>query len=535
MNINALEFRQFLLDAGMPASTLEKAAITQAKRGGLGACFKISLQNGSIYYLKFSSLEGARGGYLLKHLIPIADETVREHTEKRCKFIRKLLDNLVVEKDLKIVPRPCYFDLQPLSMEAQKIRKGQEVFAEYRVNENNLPKSFPSLLGTVGTLWQGLDLEQFKQIPLDHPLSVPRREITNPIDYDPEDVFKWTALLGTFQNESQKFLDTTLEPNPQSVKKRSPEELQRRLNLKLRHEQRALKGFDLIMKDFLQSLGIIDSEHVEEDLKRHGTEVLAKIDARIKEYGASSIEELARRFLEGMSIPKKEAEALFHGEGEFRIRFQHMLFEAESKRWWTAEERKKAKAIDQLAQAEAIAKKLVSDPQRIIDLIGALASFKQIYADLESLPKGIVPQDAHPRNFLRAKDGSVTMLDLDDVSMDARIADLSNVYLFKILKAAAEGIISKDRALTYIQKALQGYNSGVDQKLTSNELSLLADFSMGAFLNLLPQLGIILRMDPHELDSYNLAMSIDAFLKEFDTHQRISTIWREQFLPSLVL
>jgi hypothetical protein len=359
----------------------------------------------------------------------------------------------------------------------------------------------------VGTLWEGLDIEHL-------PLASPeKKDVWNPIDYHPESVFKCTALIGEFQRDAQIFLDNAVARKVTNGKG-TPDEIRTKLAKKLQHEQRALIGYDLIASDFLSVLG---SDGDLDDLKARGWELLESIHSRLDAAGARSVTELQTWFVEeeGAHLPFKE-----------------MLFIVEREGWWTPEKRHAAKALDQLRQAEIIARALIDHPERLLELIEALRSFEPTYSKLESLPQAIIPQDAHPFNFFNnLTDGKTSMLDLEDLSMGVRFADLSTVYLFKILRGFVNQKITESQAIDLIRATLDGYNSEATQPLSKDELSLMADYNIGAFLNLLPQFGIILRLSPDELNSYNSAMSLDAFLDHFHLLQQISNCWADKFLP----
>ena len=68
--------------------------------------------------------------------------------------------------------------------------------------------------------------------------------------------------------------------------------------------------------------------------------------------------------------------------------------------------------------------------------------------------------------------------------------------------------------------------------MPSEELELMADYTTAVFLNFLPQFNNICRLDPNELNAYNLAMSSDTFIEQFKLLKQISELWKK-ILPDL--
>jgi len=342
----------------------------------------------------------------------------------------------------------------------------QGALAEYRV-----PRSNETVLaGTVGTLWQGMKLTHLPTLSSDDSY------VWDPIHYAPEQMFACAAALGEFQREMGPFVE------------------QAELEKTLAHEQRSLVGYDRLMQDF--------------------TEALALANADV--FQTSTAGALQNQFLETVEVPEKYRTLDFH----------KLIFTAERDRWWTPEIRNTAKALARLGQAEEIARAVRDSDPRLLQCIQYLQDFKPTYAKIEGLPKAIVPQDAHPFNFLRNElDDKITMLDLEDVSMSARFTDLSTVYVYKILRGLIKQNITEAKALALIRAVCDGYNSEVAEPLTEKELSLMTDYNLADFMNHLTQFGIILRQSPNELNAYNLMFSLNEFLAQFELLQQISQKW----------
>jgi hypothetical protein len=507
VDIDPAIIRTFLQEGGMPKALSEACVVETVPEGALAITFKISLPDG-VFYLKFSDAEGAKGGVALKHLLPINDKVMREHAEKRRQFVRKALDAVITER-ATIVPGPCYFDLKSIPMTKQKSRAQKEkIFAELRVDDHSYPARIASM---VAALW--------KELPIKHlPMRSPDKlDVWDPTEYTPDDVFLCTGTLGELEEKTSRFIQAKIKQKIEKGKG-SFEEIDAKLRNKLRHEQRNLAGYDILLKDFLSSLGLCpnDREHLQERLREQGRNLLQRIEETLKNFEAASLAELQTKFLQDLPIDAKYA----------NLPFQKLLFTAERERWWSHEIRLKGKRLDQLQQAKTIAKSLIETPERIEMLIQDIFQFQAPYAELETLPQALVPQDGHPFNiFLNLSDGKTSMLDLEDVSMAARISDLSNVYIFKIIRGLIFEKITEPEAIQLIKASLDGYNASASSPLSEQELRLMADYSKGACLNFLSQFGIILRMNLHELDNYNLAMSLDTFLDAFNLRNQISQKW----------
>lgn len=415
----------------------------------------------------------------------------------------------MIQERSTIVPQPCYFDLESIPLAEEKNRVSQErVYAELRLGENSYPAR---IAGMVGSLW--------KTLPIQHlPLKSPDKlDVWNPIDYAPKEVFLCTAVIGELEEKLTRFVRGKIISKFEKGKG-SFEEIELKLQNKLRHEQRNLMGYDLLVKKFLFSLGLSfeDLDHLRIRLQEEGRNILERVQEKVNNSGASSLSKLKGNFLQDLTLEAKYA----------NLPFQKLLFTAERERWWSAETRREGKKIDQWEQAEAIGKSLIENPEKVEAMIQNILMFQNTYKELESLPQTLVPQDAHPFNiFLNNTDGKTSMLDLEDFSMSARISDLSNVYIFKIIRGLIMGKISEPEAISLIKASLDGYNSEASKPLGEKELRLMADYSKGIALNFLSQFGITLRMNTDELNVYNLAFSLDSFLEAFHLRNQISERW----------
>lgn len=520
MTINPEFIRPLLADAGIPPGIVNECKIDPVPEGSLAITFQVVTPTGEVCFLKFCETEGARGGPFLKHLLPIDHVSMREHSTKRRRFVRKALDHIVTHYRSTLVPRPLYFDLSSDSMAIQKSKEKNGVLAEYRVKRDGAKENTPAvLLEMVGTLWQGLEIDH---LPL---LSEDRKNVWEPMEYAPEIIFQCNAAIGEFQREAEVFVTKTIERKV-SNQKGSSLEVRTKIEKKLEHEQRSFKGYETLMQDFLSALGIVSLDDLDLSLQSKGEELLKALAIRLQTSGEKSVGELQKRFLEGVIIPGNDPSKFSS------LDFHKLVFTAEREKWWTPEVRSRAKALARLGQVEKIAQVMKTRPGDIITLIQSLRNFKTAYLKLETLTKGMVPQDGHPFNFFRnKKDGKITMLDLEDISMGPRFADLSAVYIFKIVRGFVDQKITEDQAIKLIQASIDGYNSEIASSLTQEELSLMADYVLAVFLNHLPQFGIILRLHEEELNSYNLAMSLEEFLTQFEKLQKIGHAWVETFLP----
>lgn len=199
--INPESIRPLLIHAGMPPELAKGCAIEPVEEGALAITFKLIAPGGTVSYLKFSEIEGAKGGAFLKHLLPIDQESMREHSEKRRRFVRKALDS-VVQHRLSLVPRPLYFDLKPTPMSEQKAKAGAGVVAEERISSMC---EEPLLANTVMTLWAGINITH---LPL---LAAEMTNVWDSTNYTPESIFECAAALGELQTKTALYLRQVLE------------------------------------------------------------------------------------------------------------------------------------------------------------------------------------------------------------------------------------------------------------------------------------------------------------------------------------
>lgn len=490
--------RSILIRAGMPEMLARHCEIERDKEANLAVTFKLVFPDSRVCFLKFHEKEGARGGPFIKHLLPIQDLSMREHAAKRRCFIRKVLESVVIHYRPHLVPRPLYFNLEEASIALEKAKAKEEgILAEYRVEE---PMAL--LNGRVGTLWEGLEIDH---LPL---LDENQISVWDPICYSPQMIFRCTAAIGELQRECEKALEEVIQK-----KKGTREEVLLRLEEKLKHEQRALIGYDTLLKDFLSVVGDASV------LPITGKRLIDKIEKECtREFGDSSIERLQQEFLKTVTIPPEDKVNAFHKQ----------IFIAEREGWWSVELMYQGKRLAQLGEAFKIAQAFQTRPEEMGACVAFIKSFKETYAKIESLKKSIVPQDGHPFNFfIHRTDHKTSMLDLEDMSMGVRFADLSTVYLYKILRAYIGKKISKETAQSLIEATLEGYNSEVSERLSHEEISLMADYTLAAFLNHLSQFGVILRMQPEELNTYNLAMNLEEFLTLFNQLRKSSEAWNK--------
>lgn len=496
---NTATVQSILTTAGMPKDLATNCEIEEDKEGNLSVTFKLTFPNQRICFLKFHEREGARGGPFIKHLLPISDESTQKHAEKRRRFLRKVLESIVLYYRPTLVPRPLYFDLSDDSMGLEKTKAKQGVFAEFRVGT-----SIPRLEGLVGTLWEGLELDHL-------PLSVKGASPHDPIHYSPEMVRRCTAGLGELQREAAKVIEEKIQK-----KEGTPETNRLKLEEKLKHEQRSLIGYPQLAKELSDTLGDVET------FPMRGKMLIKEIQDQCQiEFNDSSIEGCQQKFLHEVTIPEKFRE----------LPFNKQVFLAEKERWWSQESLFKGKRLAQLKEAYYIAQALLNQDQGLLEFVEFLQGFKATYLRMEKLEKSVVPQDGHPFNFFtNREDGKTSMLDLEDLSIGARFADLSTVYLYKILRAYLNKKISKDDATALIHATLDGYNSEASHPLTKEELACIVDYNLAIFLNHFSQIGLSLRRNPNELNSYNLAVTLSDFLSHFNLLRSSSEVWEKEFL-----
>lgn len=514
-SVNIKSLGPILMQAGMPGELVSSSLIEPVSEGCLSITFKITLPSREApFFLKFSEIEGAKGGPFLKHLIPMNQSAVREHAKKRRCFVRKILDSVIAYYRPTLIPRPCYFDLSSDTMKDQKIKARERVFTEYRITDSCIE---PLLVHTVATLWKGLNLEHF-------PLSSPEKtNIWDVTSYSPKILFECLAALAELQTQADLYLQTYQAAKV--AKGRNFSDVNDKIEKKLSHEQKALLGYHFIRSDFLSSFDLSDLSLIEEALSLKGEKLAHLVNQQIEALSGSSIEQLQAQFLDKHPIALEEASKYA------LLPFNKLIFTAEKERWWSCEIINEAKKLARLEQARAIAESLKTQPKELSGFIQWLLSFEMNYLAIESMPKGLVHQDPSPVNLLRnLDDHNISLIDLEDLSWDIRIADIS-FYIFSVLKAVDSTRIIDDDAFKMIEAILTGYQSQIKTPLSQKELNGILEYRQAMFLNFLPQFGMIVRLADSELDLFNLAMSLDDFFTQFKLHQRVCQLWSEKFLP----
>lgn len=519
-SVNIESLSPILAQAGMPREMVSRCYIEPVAEGDLAITFKVTLSGEKIFFLKFSEIEGAKGGPFLKHLIPVDQAEVRGHAEKRRRVVRKIFDWVVKNHRSTLVPCPCYFDLSDDVMTLQKAKEKEGVFSECRISSTCVE---PLLTETVATLWTGLNLA-----PL--PLAPEKTNIWNVTSYTPEILFECSSALGELQREASKYVD--MRRQAKLVKGRgSVDQIRIRIEEKLKHEQKALLGYDKILDDFLLALEISDLKPLEEALQQRGEKLAQLVAQKVADLGGSSVGGLQKQFRDRYPIPRhvpiKETELYVESP------FKKLIFAAERERWWTFDVRCAAKVLVRLEQAEILARSLKTEPGELATFIDWLKSFKTTYVSVEACPRGLVHQDPSPVNLQRnLVDGKISLIDLEEVSWDIRFADISR-YICSILQAFNAETITFQEAAAMVQATFDGYHSQVSERLTQDELGHITDYGLALALNFLPQFGFILRLVDGDLNKFNLAMSLDDFLKQVRSHQKLCQLWSEKFLPAV--
>lgn len=411
--VNIESIGPILAQAGMPREMISCCYIEPVAEGDLAITFKITLSRSKTFFLKFSEIEGAKGGPFLKHLLPINQAEVREHAEKRRSFVRKIFDWVIKYHRPTLVPCPCYFDLRDDSMTLQKAKKKEGICAEYRISSTCVE---PLLAETVATLWTGLNLA-----PL--PLAPKKTNIWNVTSYTPETLFECSSALGELQKVAFRYLEICKQTKLVKGKK-SLSEISTKIENKLKHEQKALLGYDKILDDFLSALEISELKPLEEALQYKGEKLAQLVAEKVADLSGSSVAELQKKFRDHYLIPTyvpKEEAALY-----VESPFNKLIFAAERDRWWTLDVRQAAKVLVRLEQADILAHTLKTKPDELTTFIEWLKWFKTTYLSVEACPKGLVHQDPTPVNLQRNLiDGKISLIDLEEVSLDIRFADIS--------------------------------------------------------------------------------------------------------------
>ena len=328
---------------------------------------------------------------------------------------------------------------------------------------------------------------------------------------------------GEFQREAEHALNDSL--NDRS-------DLNQVLNSA--HEERSLPNWDeLVVEPFLLHLGFNPERMTLEGFSKG----LREADSRERDkiaLAASKAEAILLFSMEILSdyleLPQKKGlsfdKSLERVEKAFLKKahrfdehydFNKLSFVAERDKLWNEEEISISKAIILMKEAKKMVDWLRDDVERVADFIEKLALFQPLYEQLSTLPVGVVLQDAHPANILRNKtDGKATLLGFDNLSLGCKIADLSNVYFYKILAKGVDGEFSHEELLPWIEAVIAGYEEGMEEGLSKEMISLIPVFSAAIHLNHLKQLSAILLPDLGNLDYLNQAFSFSDFLEDSD-------------------
>jgi hypothetical protein len=327
----------------------------------------------------------------------------------------------------------------------------------------------------------------------------------------------------------------------------SSENIREKLYAKLTHEQYSLKNYDTLCNDLLRAFGwnqdydlkgIIEGFFSEDKtiitlLKKSCEEVLDKVKKRLKDFsdGKDSIEAIQEKFLKRVGLPKINSTDMNEYELHTNSDFSEIAYVAERERSWSSDDLKLARELARLKQASEIASTVNNDPQIVYNLLITISDFMPNYLALEKLPKAIVTQNNHSDLIFEDEQGRAVFFNLDDLSLDIRIADLARLNIKKILGHAVAKDISLGEAKNLVNAAFAGFNTYASPPLSTNEKTLASDYLLASFLNHLPQFGVILNLEEQDLDRFNLAMTLETFLRELKELQNLQAYWKAHFAP----
>ena len=148
-------------------------------------------------------------------------------------------------------------------------------------------------------------------------------------------------------------------------------------------------------------------------------------------------------------------------------------------------------------------------------------------SNITNFPCGIVYQDAHPAQF-HFWEGKFTLLDPDSISYDYAFADLTNAYLYKIVRAYAEGVLSEKRTLELLNAVL------IPRWIEKYGKHILSH-TITSFWNHSINLVYCYNLHQENSDDINLGFTLKSFLCESAQRLFYDKIYREQLFPQLFI
>jgi len=503
---------QILSAAGVPPSSLKTASLESRERG-LSSIYRLTDGKSEVRWIKFSGARGSSGSFFIKNSVD-PDEEVIEHGKYRREVMRELILGINNLAKRQLLTSPL-----PLDSEGKSF--------EYSVDSSlvNL-EATPHLAGTHMTLWQ--------HVPGERPVRFFNSfSVYDPCAYEVKTLRTLVCALLELQKLSQKWLSLQLDPE--------------KIKFTLSHEDRKLIGYEPLKDLILNSLGLDGEPEVVKALLHDPT---SSIHEKLRSTAKSRLEEIERK---KVSIAEKleidtstDLEALAQiflknqlppwttalVESEKRrgvdsISFQQAVFCAEREKIWPTNILLLGRRIAQLLLAKEVAENILNkDAALVLSLLSKLCDLKESYTYTEKFPSGIVHHDPHPAQF-HIWNGEPSILDLNNISYDIGIADISNVYVYKIVRAYVQKSISREKAIELLNAVL------IPEWVGKDGIHLLS-YNIASFWNQGIHLARCFELKQKDTPRVNLAVSLQSFLNELENRSEYDRVYRELF-PELAI
>jgi hypothetical protein len=290
---------------------------------------------------------------------------------------------------------------------------------------------------------------------------------------------------------------------------------------RLVHEHRQLHGYAAISSRIESAFGSTQ-EQLRERASAKADEIrdLCKaLSFQLEIDPNSSIQEIARAFLErnGSEAPEKLKIAITSGIN--CAPFQERVFYAERDRQWPEEVIRLGRRISQIMVANEIVTDILEKGPLVNGLLDRLPDLEARYRRMEYFPMGVVLQDGHPLNFLQ--DGeNLSTIGCDDISLDVAFVDLSNVYLYKIVRGFVDGKIDRQRYVELLDAVL------LPEWVGEHRPNIL-DYCIASFWNHSRDLVDCYNLEPEQANRINLAVTLMTFTNELVKREQYDQVYRE--------
>ncbi len=492
--------KALLKGAGMLPERIANMHIRASTTANLSRVYRLEESRG-VSYLKIADREGARGGFFIKFLNR-GDSDGREAGGLRRRHVRHLVISINNRVGRQVAPHPLCL--------------GENVF-EYRVPQA-LPEVsvFKDAIGCVMTRWQEVQGDHLGML-------AKGAKVHDPISYSPQTVRRLANHLWEFQKLANEALIERGQTGDVEC---------------LAHEQRALLGYQALCWPLLSALGL-SQEHLDTlSEKKEGLRAQAVLKAKAIQTaceevagtlglsGAGTLQDIAATFLTRYPLEGAKKLNLSITSQVQGTPFQEAVFYADRDGLWSPEVLRLGRRISQLMVANEIVEDILNGGAKLtLELLKGLVELQKRYQRVEVLPKGVVHHDGHPHNFL-ARDGELALLDPDDISWGMAFADLSNVYVYKIVRGYVGEKLDQSQAVKLLDAAL------IPDWVGEHAQNIL-DYNVVGFWNHCRHLSECYALDPSSISGINVAVTLKSFLKELSTREHYDQVYRDTLFPLL--